>query len=1067
MKLNRLKFKILLLYFLLILSVFPPSNFMRIHNPAKSESSISFNDSILKLSDGEAMPINYSGNTRKRCFFDMTHQQVFSIWDTGCMGYSEFNILLQSYYIEVSTITSSLIDNIKNMTFNDILFLNVAKYGRYTSDEISNITDFVARGGKLMIMGEHYVNNFTEFQNPLLQQFDMELTKDEVSDIKNYVIHEVWNIFNCSFFNLFNLSIMLGAVINVHGNAFSIANTSSDANFPNKPIMTGYNNSNGGKVFCCSDSEWLWNCPPSFPGIKYGNNSKLILKILDWFYDSNLSEEIELGNIIIPEYKLFSAPKHSIFKLNMSLPKEYNISTNIVGGDVFPKYAENLVGNTAWNINLSDNGYIEFIFNNTALKDNFSFLVYFFAQNNTQNKILILQNEYSRSVDPSPDGLLKFAFELCHNRNYSVYAANKILNYSNFKCIIIANPLREYNSEIIESLNQSTIYGTRLIFFNCPHSSLDMEDPMALYMKLLGIPSDNVPINKISELFGIKFIRYMIGDDTNNINNTLFYPKLLSANYTFYNISCYMPAIINITKEGFTNELLGYPTAWGEYRTIFGTAGWMGYHIYDINDTLVMAYNNKTLGTGILNYFINDYFETNNYFNDYFFYWIERGVFNKKYLLQCNQTEFYYENVDFRLSSAEKIRDINGNVVPNGTIFNVEIAKGEIKTEDAEPFIPGFQIKAYNGSINLTCNSKSDIGFCEISIYNTTQFKIILSILLNFSSIPLLYIIQTNPSPNGNLTLHWRNIQSAETYYIYRSNQYIYSLTGLSWIDKVSTNIYRDNLTSFGIYYYVIVGSDYLRNTSISNCVSITIYPIIQIVSQNPNHDGNIRLIWDPLIGAKTYYILRYYSEITNQTYKDPFVRILANITGCSYTDNIDLVQGNTYYYAIFGSDYIKNSSVSNCLTAIMNFVPKPPAFISLNLKVDQKNVFVSWDSILYAFEYAIYLSSDGGFNPSETNLLRITPENYISIENLNDGTYYLRVKAIGQYGNSSYSEELIIEIEIIIEVEPDDPTLLLSIIFGILLISTIIIFSYFWIYFKKQEFFLNSKKNEKKKTNF
>ena len=69
---------------------------------------------------------------------------------------------------------------------------------------------------------------------------------------------------------------MYGSVLRLSGGAFAIASSSHTADPPTVPIMAGYSNLNHGKVFSCSDAEWLWNLNQSLGGLHYGNNSLLL-----------------------------------------------------------------------------------------------------------------------------------------------------------------------------------------------------------------------------------------------------------------------------------------------------------------------------------------------------------------------------------------------------------------------------------------------------------------------------------------------------------------------------------------------------------------------------------------------------------------------------------------------------------------------------------------------------------------------------------------------------------------------------------------------------------------------
>jgi hypothetical protein len=1014
----------------------------------------------LAISNYDALFLNYSKTTQRRIFFDMTHDQVWEIEDTGFFGYSKLNILLQKYFLEVSPIRVSLSETVMNMTSEDILFLNIFFFGEYSEYELNNITAFIERGGKAIILGEHNILNITTHQNPLLRKFDMEVSKkDNVDNVNNVHNISAWNIFNSSFFGLINLSILYGGVLDIWGNAFAMANASHTAKYPNAPIIGGYvhNNSKGGKVLCITDTEWIWNGNITYCGIDYGNNSQLVLKILDWFYNTTFSEEVNAGINVIPEYNVFTAPKSNNFTLNLTLSETLNVSIEIEGGSVFPLYGQNMIGTTNWNINVSSDGYIKFIFSKTSLdRFNFSRVIYFFEGNYSQ-KILFMQYNYSRSVNPKPNGLLKFALEL-KSRNYSVFSTYKLLNYSNFDCVIVPNPLEPYSSNVITSLNESNDNGTRVIFMNSPFSSLltnsvmanDLSKANPVYNNLTFRPYE-IPINRISSTFGINFSHYIISDYVHNFKNKFYFPKIAGANSTFYNLTVNKASIINVSSE-FTQELMGYNGSYGDDRSIHAFYYPEGFQDRDINYTCVLAYTNKTLGLGILNYFINEYFEPSKYFNDFFFNWINTGEFNRKYQLISNQTTIIFKDTHFNLKTVEKIKDRNGTIVPNGTIFNVRNNKGLILTPDAAPNIAGFQVKSFNGSLNLTLSSGDDYGFFELSIYNSTNFKIILSIdtlYLNFTTRPNIDNIIFNP--NGTVILNWTAHPQVKTYYIFRSNSFIDNTTSLNSIDNVTNTLFTDNLTLFGVYYYAIIGSNYTRNTTISNCVTITIGPILNNIASNPNYNGSVELIWDPLIGATTYYVFRDLSFISETSIQNISNYLIGFTSSFNFVDS-NTVQNLTYYYVIMGSNLIINSTLSNCVNVTMNIIPVYPTFQIKSLIFNQHTIRIEWPSVQYATEYKIYTSRSKNFTASGATYLMTVYDNWVELENYADGYYYFKIKTVGLYGESGPSEELTVFKKVLIYVDSDNPLLLITLLLGITSATTITIFSYFWLYLKKQE---------------
>ena len=91
-----------------------------------------------------------------------------------------------------------------------------------------------------------------------------------------------------------------------------------------------------------------------------------------------------------------------------------------------------------------------------------------------------------------------------------------------------------------------------------------------------------------------------------------------------------------------------------------------------------------------------------------------------------------------------------------------------------------------------------------------------------FSAPPTLF----NPGSIGkNVQLFWTSIPDAAIYYIYRNASPISDVTALNpvgWVDQMQ-NQYLDIVPTDGTYYYVVTAGNPYTNSSISNCVNVTV----------------------------------------------------------------------------------------------------------------------------------------------------------------------------------------------------------------------------------------------------
>ena len=83
---------------------------------------------------------------------------------------------------------------------------------------------------------------------------------------------------------------------------------------------------------------------------------------------------------------------------------------------------------------------------------------------------------------------------------------------------------------------------------------------------------------------------------------------------------------------------------------------------------------------------------------------------------------------------------------------------------------------------------------------------------------PELAPILPNPTDSSSISLVWDTIDGATEYYVYRSASYIWSVEGLIPLTTVVTASYIDTLPTEGYYFYTIVASDGIANSTHSNC---------------------------------------------------------------------------------------------------------------------------------------------------------------------------------------------------------------------------------------------------------
>ncbi|MCE7747020.1 MAG: hypothetical protein GPJ51_01380 [Candidatus Heimdallarchaeota archaeon] len=83
---------------------------------------------------------------------------------------------------------------------------------------------------------------------------------------------------------------------------------------------------------------------------------------------------------------------------------------------------------------------------------------------------------------------------------------------------------------------------------------------------------------------------------------------------------------------------------------------------------------------------------------------------------------------------------------------------------------------------------------------------------------PDLAIITPNPTASDSIYLVWDDVEGATGYYIYRDTIYLWYVEYYGPVGYTSSSYYIDTLSTEGTYFYVIVATDGITNSTISNC---------------------------------------------------------------------------------------------------------------------------------------------------------------------------------------------------------------------------------------------------------
>ena len=136
---------------------------------------------------------------------------------------------------------------------------------------------------------------------------------------------------------------------------------------------------------------------------------------------------------------------------------------------------------------------------------------------------------------------------------------------------------------------------------------------------------------------------------------------------------------------------------------------------------------------------------------------------------------------------------------------------------------------------------------------------------------PVLDPILPNPSRDGLINLNWSCIGNVTIFHVYRNTSLITSVSGLIPIASVTTYNYTDNITTNGVYYYVIVSENDLGNSSISNCENVIVYimPSVEILSPGNGNQFEETATIPLVVNVTDFFTITAVQLYINSTYID------------------------------------------------------------------------------------------------------------------------------------------------------------------------------------------------------
>lgn len=249
-------------------------------------------------------------------------------------------------------------------------------------------------------------------------------------------------------------------------------------------------------------------------------------------------------------------------------------------------------------------------------------------------------------------------------------------------------------------------------------------------------------------------------------------------------------------------------------------------------------------------------------------------------------------------------------------------------------------------------------------------------------------VVEVSYSSKGKPVLKWNDLYNTK-YTVYRAT----SKNGkYSKLGTTSGGQYTNSSASAGrTYYYKVVAKRGTASRTSNICEATVRCSAPTITVKRQTTTGKPVVTWKKISGAVKYQVYRSFTG-KNNSYE-----MIGTVKGTSYTDKAALAD-QTCYYRVVAVDKKDQTSQNSKSAKIVCTVAIPDAKGSYR-KEDGKPV-VTWEKVEGAAKYQVYRSTTGKTG-SYTRMSTTTKTEYVNTSAVEGKTYYYKVRALTEAGNS------------------------------------------------------------------
>ena len=201
--------------------------------------------------------------TEADIIFDAFKEQVWPIKDTGFAGYSSLNLFLKDLGYRTAENHKPYKEVLPYLDSQTLFVIGVAMEAGFTEDETKHILDFVARGGKLLLIAEHD-NKYgsADFLRPFIHAAGWNISNARVVSESDSVPGTQGRWIRTRLPSGKEGPILLWAaeLSAMREKSCKVLLTSLSGEY----IVAGLGNYEKGKIAIIGDSEFLWNTNPDY-----------------------------------------------------------------------------------------------------------------------------------------------------------------------------------------------------------------------------------------------------------------------------------------------------------------------------------------------------------------------------------------------------------------------------------------------------------------------------------------------------------------------------------------------------------------------------------------------------------------------------------------------------------------------------------------------------------------------------------------------------------------------------------------------------------------------------------